>query len=75
MKAYVSKLLDVEQFITLEEAMNIGLIPEDYHEFFERSKMCNCGSPLVTNLHLTVLTCSNPNCIYKLSSRIANSYF
>lgn len=74
MKAYVSKLLDVEQFITLEEAMNIELIPEDYHEFFERSKMCNCGSPLVTNLNLTVLKCSNPNCIYKLSSRLANSY-
>lgn len=75
MKSFVMyNLMDVDKFITLDDAMSSGIIPEDYHEFFSDRKKCACGSDLITNKSLTTLKCSNPNCIYKLASRLANVY-
>lgn len=67
----------LDDFITIEEAMNTGLIPESYHNIFSKYKVCSdpkCGYPLVINKNRTIMKCLNPDCKRILASRVLKVY-
>ncbi len=67
----------LNDFLTVEEAMLSGLIPDSYHSLFENYKTCDdihCKAPLIINKNRTVMKCSNPNCAKILVSRVLKVY-
>lgn len=62
-------MLDIETFYTIEDAMSIGIIPEDYHDIFGKYKNCFCDHPILINNNRTVMKCSNPHCVIKIANR------
>lgn len=67
----------IEDFMTVEEAMETGLIPESYHNLFSHYKVCDdphCGAPLIINKTRVVMKCSNIKCIRILASRLLKVY-
>lgn len=66
-----------KEFLTVEDAMESGLIPDSYHMLFSKYLTCNdphCGAPLIINYNRTVMKCSNPNCPKILASRVLKLY-
>lgn len=67
----------LSEFMTVEDAMLSGLIPDSYHSLFENYKTCDdkhCGAPLIINSNRTVMKCGNPNCAKILASRVLKVY-
>lgn len=50
-------------FLTVETAKTMGLIPEDYHEYFPNK--CKCGSDNIITMGLQQPQCCNPRCYIK----------
>lgn len=64
----------MEKFYTIQEAIDIGIIPQDYANMFSTLQTCKCGHPYVMNKNATVMKCSNINCINSLAGRAEEIY-
>lgn len=63
-----------KEYITVEEALHNGLIPDDFSFVFKGRYSCICGSPLVINYARTTIACSDPQCINTLGGRLLTIY-
>lgn len=61
-----------QDWITVERAKELEIIPEKYWEFF--SNTCECGSENIISGSLTQEMCCNPNCIIKQGYQLAEMF-
>lgn len=59
-------------FITVSQAKEINLIPEEYHKSFDDN--CKCGSEMIIKNTLTEIQCCDPRCSIKLGYALAELF-
>jgi len=63
----------MSEWITIREAKEIGILPEEYHECIAetcRTEIGGCGEDLYTTRNLKTQKCMNPRCILKQTGRM-----
>lgn len=61
-----------DNFISVAEAKDLGVIPEYYHKFFPDK--CECGSENIITFNLQQPQCCNPRCIVKQSYALSEFF-
>ena len=61
-----------DNFITVEDAKDLGVILEYYHKYFPN--LCECGSENIITLNLQQPQCCNPRCIIKQSYALSEFF-
>lgn len=56
-----------QEFVTLQEAFDTGLIPKEFESIFPSMNCKWCGKPLKINGALTILRCDNSGCTIRLA--------
>lgn len=59
--------MDAQDFVTLQEAFDTGLIPKEFENIFPSMNCKWCGKPLKINGALTILRCDNSGCTIRLA--------
>lgn len=59
-----------EEFMSIKEAKEKGLLPVDYHNYFK--DRCECGCEFIIKNNLTTVQCCNPRCFIKSAYRLSN---
>lgn len=57
-----------KEFESVQTYKDSGRIPEDFHEVVD--SFCKCGSERMVNDNLTILTCCDPRCYFKLGESL-----
>lgn len=61
-----------KDWMTVFQAKKEGIIPTNFHEYFEDD--CQCGSENIINRDLTQLMCCNPKCKIKQGFALAEMF-
>ena len=58
-----------DEWVTMSEAKELGLLPATYHKYFP--DLCDCGSENIIKKNLRQFTCCNPKCYQKEACQMA----
>ena len=72
MREQFDKYNAFQNFLTVKQAKVLGLIPEDFAEYFP--DYCECGSENIITTDLTIIECCDPRCPLKQPFGLANMF-
>lgn len=60
MRRVYDKFHAFDNYITVESAKTLGIIPEGWHSYFP--DRCKCGSENIVTMSLSSIMCTDPRC-------------